>query len=160
MVQKTLAALADTELASLQAVLGLRAESNLMLGILVEAADLPSADLLPPVKDRFTATAGRLGKAAATLKDPDTLKLVDELARIGRGAGNVFDLKQKELAANLERIGNVTLSVGVAAAQDTDTLESLVERADAALYVAKRSGRNRVSVAAPSLPDGAPPDLS
>jgi hypothetical protein len=38
----------------------LRAESNCMLGILVEAADLPSADLLPPVKDRFTATAGRL----------------------------------------------------------------------------------------------------
>ncbi len=58
-----------------------------------------------------------------------------------------------------EYVGNVTLSVGVAAAQDTDTLESLVERADAALYVAKRGGRNRVSVAAPPVA-GSSPDLS
>ncbi len=46
-----------------------------------------------------------------------------------------------------EYVGNVTLSVGVADAQAADTLESLVERADAALYVAKRGGRNRVSIA-------------
>jgi methyl-accepting chemotaxis protein len=98
-LKKTLAALADNELASLQAILDLRAESNLILGILVEAADLPSAELLPPVKDRFTATAGRLGKAAAALKDPETSKLVDQLVKTGKDAGNVFDLKQKELVA-------------------------------------------------------------
>jgi len=99
LVQKTLAALADSELASLQAILELRAESNLILGILVEAADLRSADLLPPVKDRFTATAGRLGKAAAAFKDPETSKLVDELVKTGKDSGNVFDLKQRELIA-------------------------------------------------------------
>jgi methyl-accepting chemotaxis protein len=98
-VQKTLAALAENELVSLQAVLDLRAESNLILGILVEAADLPSADLLPPVKDRFTATAGRLGKAAAAFKDPETSKLIDELVKTGKDSGNVFDLKQRELIA-------------------------------------------------------------
>lgn len=98
-VQKTLAALADSELVSLQATLDLRAESNLMLGILVEAADLTSADLLPPIKDRFTATAGRLGKAASALKNPETSKLVDELVKTGKDAGNIFDLKQKELVA-------------------------------------------------------------
>jgi methyl-accepting chemotaxis protein len=98
-VQKTLSALADNELASLQAILELRAESNLMLGILVEAADLPSADLLPPVKDRFTATAGRLGKAATAFKNPEASKLVDELVRIGKDAGNIFELKQRELVA-------------------------------------------------------------
>jgi diguanylate cyclase len=47
-----------------------------------------------------------------------------------------------------EYVGNVTLSVGVADTQTGDTLESLAERADAALYAAKRGGRNRVSVAA------------
>jgi methyl-accepting chemotaxis protein len=98
-VKKTLAALADNELVSLQAILELRAESNLILGLLVEAADLPSADLLPPVKDRFTATAGRLGKAAAAFKDPETSKLVDELVKTGKDSGNVFDLKQRELIA-------------------------------------------------------------
>ena len=98
-IQKTLAALADNEVVSLQAVLELRAESNLLLGILVEAADLPSADLLPPVKDRFTATAGRLGKAASASKDPETSKLVDELVKTGKDAGNIFELKQRELVA-------------------------------------------------------------
>jgi methyl-accepting chemotaxis protein len=99
LIQKSLAGLADNELVSLQGILDLRAESNLLLGILVEAADLPSADLLPPVKDRFTATAGRLVKAASALKDPETLMLVDQLVKAGKDDGNVFDLKRKELAA-------------------------------------------------------------
>ena len=98
-VKKTLAALADNELVSLQAILELRSESNLILGILVEAADLPSADLLPPVKDRFTSTAGRLAKAAAAFKDAETSKLVNELIKTGKDAGNIFELKQKELVA-------------------------------------------------------------
>jgi PleD family two-component response regulator len=38
----------------------------------------------------------------------------------------------------------VTLSIGVAAGGSDDTLESLLARADAALYAAKRAGRNRV----------------
>ena len=97
-VQKTLAALADNELVSLQAILDLRAESNLMLGILVEAADLPSADLLPPIKDRFTATAGHLAKAASAIKDPATSKLVDELVKIGKDFGQY-------LRTQAERVG-------------------------------------------------------
>jgi methyl-accepting chemotaxis protein len=99
LVQKTLAALADNELASLQAILELRAESNLALGILVEAADLPSADLLPTVKDRFTSAARHLAKAAAAVNDPETSKLVDDLVKTGKDGGNVFDLKQRELVA-------------------------------------------------------------
>jgi diguanylate cyclase (GGDEF)-like protein len=45
-------------------------------------------------------------------------------------------------------IGQVTLSVGIAVAQEGDTLETLIKRSDAALYEAKRLGRNRVEVAA------------
>jgi diguanylate cyclase len=46
-----------------------------------------------------------------------------------------------------ESIGQVTLSVGVAVAKAGDTMEALLERADSAMYAAKRAGRNRVSVA-------------
>jgi diguanylate cyclase len=46
-----------------------------------------------------------------------------------------------------DSIGQVTLSVGVAIAMPGDDLEALLERADAAMYTAKRGGRNRVSVA-------------
>ncbi len=91
-VKKTLSSLADKDLGSLQAVLTLRAEANLVLGILVEAADLPSADLMPPVKDRFVAAAGHLDKAAADLKDPAITKLAAELASFGRRQGNLFEL--------------------------------------------------------------------
>jgi len=123
-VQKTLAALADNELASLQAILDLRAESNLILGILVEAADLPSADLLPPVKDRFSATAGRLAKAAAAFKDGETSKLVDELVKTGKDGGNIFDLKQKEL---------VTAKTGANVVSENQTLARQFETEVAAL---------------------------
>lgn len=44
-----------------------------------------------------------------------------------------------------QNYGNVTLSIGVACLRPTDSMESLVERADAALYFAKHSGRNRVA---------------
>lgn len=40
--------------------------------------------------------------------------------------------------------GVISLSVGVAATKEGDTVESLVGRADKALYKAKESGRNRV----------------
>jgi diguanylate cyclase len=50
-------------------------------------------------------------------------------------------------------IGQVTLSIGIAIAKKDESLESLMERADAALYTAKRNGRNRVEVATePSSP--------
>jgi diguanylate cyclase len=43
-----------------------------------------------------------------------------------------------------EQLGHVTISIGVATLRRGDTSQSLIERADACLYAAKRNGRNRV----------------
>jgi len=43
-----------------------------------------------------------------------------------------------------ERLGRVTISIGVAALHPGDTPQLLIERADNCLYAAKRNGRNRV----------------
>jgi diguanylate cyclase (GGDEF)-like protein len=43
--------------------------------------------------------------------------------------------------------GRVTVSAGVAGAQTGESCMQWVARADAALYVAKQSGRNRVHLA-------------
>ncbi len=60
-----------------------------------------------------------------------------------------------------EGLGVITASWGVAVLSPTETLESVVQRADAALYDAKSAGRNRVVSApapalAPSASQGAP----
>jgi methyl-accepting chemotaxis protein len=142
-IRKTLAALAENEVVSLQAVLELRAESNLLLGILVEAADLPSADLLPPVKDRFTATAGRLGKAASASKDPETSKLVDELVKTGKDAGNIFELKQRELAA-AKTGASVVLENRALAQEFEEKVTSLETRSEAAAAKAVRESEAEI----------------
>jgi diguanylate cyclase len=43
-----------------------------------------------------------------------------------------------------EHLGRVTVSIGVATVRKGETAQSLIERADACLYTAKRHGRNRV----------------
>ncbi|MCC7348297.1 MAG: GGDEF domain-containing protein [Variibacter sp.] len=42
-----------------------------------------------------------------------------------------------------ESLGRVTVSLGVATCSPTDTVQSLIERADNCLYAAKRGGRNK-----------------
>jgi diguanylate cyclase len=54
-----------------------------------------------------------------------------------------------------ERLGRVTISIGVALLRPADAPQSLIERADKCLYAAKRNGRNQV-VAETDLEPGGP----
>lgn len=101
---------------------------------------------------------------AATLRD--NLRPADLLARYG---GEEFSVLMQcaspgDCLAPAERLRNavaarhilnrdgsplpsVTVSIGIAGSHEHDTLETLLERADRALYRAKKQGRDRVVVA-------------
>jgi methyl-accepting chemotaxis protein len=100
-VKKHMAELANTQLSALQAMFDLRADANLALGLLTEAANLPSKELLQPLRERFTAAAGHLDKSLAALKTDRAAAALrapmSELLQYGRGDQNLFDIRQREL---------------------------------------------------------------
>jgi len=67
-------------------------------------------------------------------------------------AAKIADRMRRNVSSNPFNVGagkgplTVTVSIGVAAVESqTDTMETILKRADEALYSAKRSGRNRVN---------------
>ncbi|MCL4559461.1 MAG: diguanylate cyclase [Chloroflexi bacterium] len=92
---------------------------------------------------RHVDIAGRVGGEEFAILLPETdLHTAGEVAeRIRRAvAEQPFDTGREPIS--------LTVSLGVAPAlPDTQDVASLLDRADAALYVAKRKGRNRVEVA-------------
>lgn len=118
-------------------------------------------DLFKSVNDRFGHHGGdRILQAFAKIAQGE-LRSIDLIGRYG-GDEFLLVLTQTSLAGGrecaervrrqmeqtsgsyLEQSGPVTVSIGVAQYRPRETLDSTLQRADAALYRAKSAGRNRV----------------
>ena len=104
---------------------------------------LVAQTLVANVKGRDMA-ARYGGEEFAILLPGTSLKAGIQVAEILRRS-----IEEKEISdkANNVKLGGITLSIGVAKYREAESISSFVERADAALYKAKNTGRNRVCVA-------------
>jgi diguanylate cyclase (GGDEF)-like protein len=100
-------------------------------------------------------TQARVGDTVARLED-DTFAIVLPNASVGEAVALCEIFRQTLMAYGLvtrgTRSARVTISVGVAEAVADDTTDTLLERARAALRVAKSEGRNRVVQMTPEGP--------
>ncbi|MGE4249760.1 MAG: adenylate/guanylate cyclase domain-containing protein [Parvibaculaceae bacterium] len=75
------------------AIAQLGIEGNLIGGLLAEAANVPDVNLLPPLRERFEATADRFRTALAVVRgnDAEVLRVIaDGLINLGEGASGIF----------------------------------------------------------------------
>lgn len=71
-----------------------------------------------------------------------SMKIAAQTAESLRAAIQAKRLRRR---STNEDLGQVTVSIGIARLQPGDTVQGLVERADACLYASKRNGRNQVT---------------
>jgi methyl-accepting chemotaxis protein len=143
-----LAEVTGSKFATLQTLSDLRADSNLALGLLTEAANLPSEDLMPPLRDRFKATAHHLDQSLDALKNdraaPILSEPVGELLRYGRGDATIFDLRAGELAATAA--GEALLATNRGLASDLEQeVSKLVDRSQNAAKTMANSTKTTIA---------------
>lgn len=130
-------------------------------------------DLFKEINDRYGHAAGDKVLATVASKLKEVIRESDVLCRFG---GEEFVLLLPETSVSdartmLEKLRNhiadcpfrhketpvrVTMSGGVAQFQTTDTVDSVFERADRAMYAAKQGGRNQVCTELDPMPEAAP----
>ncbi len=116
--------LADVDSPLVQALANLRADSNLILGILTEVSLTPQEDLLPPLRDRFTARSYSARKAAKDIGDgEEAQKLREALERFlafGQPGRGLFEARSRELTLTAQ-------GLRLASATQTQTAALAVE---------------------------------
>jgi diguanylate cyclase len=80
------------------------------------------------------------GEEFGILLPNTTLKSAKQIAERMCETLSTRELKKRGTG---ERIGGITMSIGIAEFKRTETSDDFVQRADSCLYVAKRAGRNR-----------------
>lgn len=122
----------EADLAALQSFAELRAETNLVLGILVEAAMSPNADILQPLQDRLEASASRMRKGLRGLGQHAQIKQLtvpaDTLLGLCAAQGGIVETRRRELEARTRATASAELGLVKAAALSAE-VQSAVQLA-------------------------------
>lgn len=102
-----------------------------------------TASLLKKYSEKHHYVARFGGEEMAIIMPDTSISKAREIAEKIRNSLQNSRLKRKN---SNESIGTITLSIGITARKQNDTIETLVMRADQALYKAKESGRNQTVV--------------
>lgn len=122
-------------------------------------------DYFKKVNDKFGHSTGDEVLRSFALVGKDVIREIDCIARIGgeefvlvfagtrqadavRGAERLVSGLKDMPVTRVEPDYRVTCSVGITEYRQGDTVQELIDRADGALYQAKRTGRNKIAVAA------------
>jgi class 3 adenylate cyclase/phosphoglycerate-specific signal transduction histidine kinase len=93
--------LIDGGVTGLQVLLAMRAEGNLVAGLLSEAANIPERALIQPLRERFVAAADhirtRLGRLPKGAEGVGLREAADRLVAFGSGKEGVFEVRGQEL---------------------------------------------------------------
>src|SRR5499427_3430850 len=135
----------------LQLLLTLRAEGNLAVSVLEEAAGTSNASLLQPLNERFIAATGHmeqiLGQLPVSLDAVQVQKVALKIIEVGKGEDGIFALRRAELqqiaAAQLALAGSRVL-----ASQLHDEIASLVAAAETASNAAASDAAQAITKAA------------
>ena len=135
--------------------------------IIAEIVDLPPAQLgiilfdidhFKKINDTFGHKVGDTVLQEIVIRSRESLRKDDIIVRWGgeeflvliQGADakalcKISEHLRRAIADNpIEPVNQVTVSIGVSQLNADDSMESLIQRADEAMYIAKHQGRNRV----------------
>ena len=137
--------LSQAALLDYTAIAQLGIEGNLIGSFLAEAANIPDAGLLPPLRERFQAAADRFRTALAAVSgnDAEVLRVIaDGLINLGEGASGVFAPRHALLveAETAEGLAGQARTIASALTGDVDRLVAGVQaRTDDAVVASNRA---------------------
>ena len=157
--------LVEGGVSTLQQLLTINAEGNLIAGLLVEAAQVPDPNLIQPIRERFKAAAASVDRNLRQLPEsPNKDKLQQAstaLLAVGAGADNLFDARQRELQAVGQARGSLQakreqLAAAVKTTQEAllNILTPMVDDAEFALVMTSEDVTTRSTKAITGLIEG------